>query len=374
MEDEINLLDYWRIIVKWKRTIAAIVLAITFSSVLISIILPKTYKAKATIMPIGGQKVGGLASLAAASLGGLGGLLGAVGGTSSTSAQILAILKSRTMAEKIIDKYGLMKVFYEKLWDRGNQRWKTNDPKDLPQMEAVVNLFSSIVFFGEDKKSQLITISAEMKDPELAAQVVNGCLEELADFLNRNAFTSAKRNRIFIEGQLERNKADLLESGKELTTFYATNRISNVVPKVDVDVSMGEGVDVPSALAEAQKKTKELQKQVEGVKVEIEKAKVVQGIPQQVYLQYLTLRRELLGEVNALLTQQYEMAKIEEAKEDLNFQVIDWARVPVKRFKPRRRQIVMTAFVMSFFLAVFYAFFREYLEKMKEGSKFKGER
>ncbi len=374
MEDEINLLDYWRIIVKWKRTIAAIVLAITFSSVLISIILPKTYKAKATIMPIGGQKVGGLASLAAASLGGLGGLLGAVGGTSSTSAQILAILKSRTMAEKIIDKYGLMKVFYEKLWDRGNQRWKTNDPKDLPQMEAVVNLFSSIVFFGEDKKSQLITISAEMKDPELAAQVVNGCLEELADFLNRNAFTSAKRNRIFIEGQLERNKADLLESGKELAAFYVTNKISNVVPTVDVDVSMGEGVDVPSALAEAQKKTKELQKQVEGVKVEIEKAKVVQGIPQQVYLQYLTLRRELLGEVNALLTQQYEMAKIEEAKEDLNFQVIDWARVPVKRFKPRRRQIVMTAFVMSFFLAVFYAFFREYLEKMKEGSKFKGER
>ena len=60
------------------------------------------------------------------------------------------------------------------------------------------------------------------------------------------------------------------------------------------------------------------------------------------------------------------MAKIDESKEDLNFQVIDWARVPVRKFKPKRSQIVMTAFVMSLFLAVFYAFFREYLQKMKE--------
>lgn len=388
VEHEINLRDYWRVIVKWKKSIAVIVVVITLFSALISLFLPKIYKTDATIMVVGGQRSGGVA-MAAAQMG-LGGLLGGIGGGSSSSTQLLVILKSRTLAEKMIERSGLMKIFYEELWDKTSQKWKVDDPKDLPQMEDAVKNFFSQVTFSEDKKSQLLIITAQMEDPNLAAEVVNGYIKELADYINENTFTAAKRNRIFIEGQLERNKAELLESGKELTAFYGTNKISNVVPTVDVDVSMNEAESgeqttaeslerkvenltadakglpgIPAAFADVQKKTDELRKKTEAVAAMIKKAHVVKNIPQQVYLQYLTLRRELLGQVNALLTQQYEMAKIDEAKEDLNFQVIDWARVPGKRLKPKRRQIVMTAFAMSLFLAVFYAFFREYLAKIR---------
>ena len=347
MDEEINLLDYWRVLMKRKWTVAFIVMVVSVSTVIYTLTITKTYKAEATIMPIGGQKGGGLASLAAASMG-LGGLLGG-GGASSTSAQLLAILNSRTLAEKIIEKYDLMKIFYPV---------KVDDPLKMPTMEDAVKILKSTIVSSEDKKTQLIMLTVIDKDPEFAAKLVNDYINETGSFLNEGAFTAAKRNRIFIEAQLERNKAELLESGKELTTFYATNRISNVVPTVDVDVSMGGRGEDPSPEA--------LQQQVEELKTKIEQTKVVRDVPQQVYLQYLTLRRELLGQVNSLLTQQYEMAKIDESKEDLNFQVIDWARVPVRKFKPKRSQIVMTAFVMSLFLAVFYAFFREYLQKMKE--------
>ena len=95
-------------------------------------------------------------------------------------------------------------------------------------------------------------------------------------------------------------------------------------------------------------------------------ARPVQDVPQQVYLQYLTLRQELLGRMNALLTQQYEMAKIEESKEDLSFQVIDWARVPLRKDRPKRAQIVASAFILSAFISVLYLFFRDYWNKLRK--------
>ena len=84
----------------------------------------------------------------------------------------------------------------------------------------------------------------------------------------------------------------------------------------------------------------------------------------QVYLQYLEARSQIAIQINSLLTQQYEMAKSEESKEDPNFQVIDWARVPDEPFKPERRKIVTISFIMSFGMAAFGAFFWEYLERM----------
>lgn len=298
--------------------------------------------------------------MAAAQMG-LGGLLGGLGEAASLSSKLLAILKSRSLAERMIEKHDLMKVLYAKLWDEQNQRWKIKDPKKIPTMEDAVKTLFSQVSFIEDKKSKLIIIKAEMSNPQIAAEIVNGYLAELTNFINKNAFTMAKRNRIFIEGQLERNKVEFLESGKQLSSFYSTNKISNIVPTVDVNMT----IPIPDEIMDVQRETENLQKKLEETHQEIQEQKVVSAVPQQVYLQYLTLRRELLGKVNALLTQQYEMAKIEEAKEELNFQVIDWAKVPMRKYKPKRAQIVMITFVLSLFLSVFYVFSRDYLQKIK---------
>ncbi len=380
---EIGLLDYWRVIVKWKGTVILMVLVLTSFSVLITLFLPKTYQAKTTIMPIEGQRTGEL-TLTAAQLFG-------IAPSSSSLLQLMAILKSRTLAERMIDKYDLKKVLYPKLWDQQNQKWIPNDPQKIPSMEHAVNNLFSKVTFAEDKKTPLIEIKVEMRDPKVATEIANGYVKELAYFINENTLTLAKKDRIFIEEQLERNKGDLLNSGKDLSEFYAANKISNIMPTLNVDISIetekrilkektvkiengvlsshSQGLPgIPDAFADAQKKTDELQKKVGEVESQIQKTKIINDVPQQVYLQYLSLRRELLSEVHSLLTQQYEMAKIEESKEDLSFQVIDWARVPEKRFKPKRRPIVITAFAMSIFLAMFYAFFKEYLEKTSSSS------
>lgn len=346
--DEIDLVEYWKILKKWKNQIFVFVTVITISSILISLNLTKTYRADASLMPIGGGKSGGAAALAQVALGGM---LGGLGGGGSSSSQIMAILMSRTLAERVIDKYQLE-----------SKSFGQSDPKRAP--EDIVKSLKSTITFMDDKKTTLINVSAIDKDPQFVADLVNNYIKEAILFINENAFTSAKRNRLFIESQLEKAKINLLEAGKELTDFYETNKISNVRPMVDVDVSLEDKNE-----KKENPQLENLQKQVSEINQKIDQVKVVKDVPQQVYLQYLTLRRELLGQVHGLLTQQYEMAKIEEQKEELSFQVIDWARVPVRKFKPKRAQIVMTAFVMSIFLGVFYAFFREFLEKLKSESK-----
>lgn len=353
-DDEINLIDYWRVIIGAKRAIALIVGLVTVASVIVSLIIPKSYRATATLLPLGSRGVQGggfgLATVAAtAAQFGLGGL---PTGGASVSGRLMIILKSRTLAEKVVEKFDLMKDLYP--------GWKGQ-----PSVAEAAYGLSRGMLIDEDKKTSLISVSATTGGAELSTKIVNGYLDELVHYISENALTTAKRNRIFIQNQLERNKTELLDSGKELASFYATNKISNVVPTVDVNVSLGPESS-PGPSNEGSSEGNEMQRKLETLGEQIKKTRVVKDVPQQVYLQYLVIRRELLGQMNLLLAQQYEMAKIDEAKEDLNFQVIDWARVPTQRFKPQRRQIVMATFALSLFLAVFYAFFREYWKKMQE--------
>ena len=85
-------------------------------------------------------------------------------------------------------------------------------------------------------------------------------------------------------------------------------------------------------------------------------------------LQYIRLKRKAVThqKIFELLTQQYEMAKIDEVKEDIAFQVIDRAIPPKEWIKPNRRLNVMLAGVVSLFAGIFLVFFLEYLSNLKE--------
>ena len=386
-------MDYWRVLLKRKKILIATVVGTTALSVLYALFLPNIYRAKVTLMPSGGTTAG-VGMLA--QLGTIGGSLGSlIGGRAVTSSavQLQTILASQTFAERIIRKKGWMKFFFKDQWDETVGDWRDKDPKKMPTIEMGIEYLFSILFVEETQKQAVMEISVELQDPVFAAVVVNACVEELGIYLVENAFTASKRNRIFVENQLERNKVELLEAGKELASFYQKNRVSSISPTVDVDISISEKVEeeavehdirntgahvthpeplfpvVGAAFAEAKKSSEILQEKVEDLSEKINEVRVVEKVPQQVYLQYLTLRRELLGQVNSLLSQQYEMAKIEEAKEDLNFTVIDWARVPQRKFKPKRRSIVMGSFAASLFFGVLLSFFMEFILREREKTK-----
>ncbi len=361
-EEEINLLEYWRVLRKRKWQILAITFAVSSLVLVISLFLPKKYTSQASLLPISSSGSGGLSSM----LGQLGSIplvggqlegLGGLGG--GKSKEIVSILKSQTLAEKTIQKLDLMKVIFAKQYDAKTNSYLPNLTGKVPLMEDAVKSFrKNILTVEDDKKSGLIQVKVTMHHPQLAANMVNGVIIELQNFIQNNSLTIAKRNRIFIEEQLVKNRAKLLESGKALNNFYSQNKISSILPELSVDV--GSYQDAPKPLEEFQTGLSSIQqKQAE------KKNEVVSGVPSQVYLQYLTLNRELLGKAHALLTQQYEIAKIEEAKEDLAFQVIDKGEVKVRPSSPLIKINLMIGLVLGLFLGVFLAFFGEYIEKQK---------
>ncbi|MFO1518603.1 MAG: Wzz/FepE/Etk N-terminal domain-containing protein [bacterium] len=377
-EEEVSLLDYFRVIKKHIGKIILITLLLTGIGTAACFWITKKYQAEVAIMPLtqssGG---GGLAALASQfssipMVGGqLSGLAGLAGG-SQKSGQIMSILKSRTFIENIINQFDLMKTsLYKGRWDAQKNEWKPDYFGKTPVMEDAVKKFrKKVLSVEDDKKTSLIKIDVELSDPELAAKVANRIIVELQDFISHNQLTVAKRNRVFIEEQLQKNKMDLLESGKKLNQFYSNNRVSSVQPQMDVNIGKIEGPpktfeEFRTELSGLNSKGDELASQL----TEEEKKGVVHGVPSQVYLQYLTLQRELLGRVNGLLTQQYELAKIEEAKEDLTFQVIDKAVTPVRPSWPKKSIIIPLSFFGALFTAVFFAFFLEYLRKLKETEK-----
>ena len=377
-EDEINLLDYWRVIKKRWKIIAAIFLTAVVTAAVVSLLMTPIYQAKATIMPIessGGQVSAALRSLE--SLPFVGGMVPSVGGASA--GKLVAVLKSRTIAENVIKGLNLIKVFFE-------------EPRDEPPtlQDAVRVLTEDMTEIADDKKG-LISIAVEYKDPMAAADIANQYMIALQRFLSENALSMAKRNRIFIENQLHKVKEELQEAEEVMKGFQTDKKIVAMdaqteaaikaladlkaqITAKEVELGVVKQFATPSNpdVLRIKDELRELRKQLamletKGSNPEAEAIPSLSEAP-ELGLQYVRLKRNALTQekVFELLTQQYELAKIDEAKEDITFQVIDKAIPPEKRIKPKRRLNVMLAGVVSLFAGIFLVFFLEYLANLRD--------
>jgi uncharacterized protein involved in exopolysaccharide biosynthesis len=179
----------------------------------------------------------------------------------------------------------------------------------------------------ELKDMPTISISAVANDAELAAKIVQTYLDEAQEFINANTMTIAKRNRIFIEERLAENNADLLKTGKDLSEFYQRNPIT---PRGGIDVSLDtDNSNKKSPL-------------------------VIKAIPQKVYYEHMMAQREILRNVNGLLATQRELARLDEVKEGIAFQIVDAPQIPPIKNGPRRLLIVLLTSFVGFLFGMIY--------------------
>ena len=385
IEDEINLLDYWRVIRKRWRIIAGIFGISVVTAAIISLLMTPIYQAKTTIMPV--ESSGGNLSSALQNLGSLpfvGGMVPGIGGASAT--KLVAVLKSRTLAEDVIHALNLTRIFFK-------------DKKDKPpSLEDAVESLTDITKIADDKKGGVISISVEYKDPKIAADIANHYTTVLQKFINENTLSMAKRNRIFIEDQLEKVKRELKEAEEAMKSFQTDKKIVAIDAQTEAairvladlkaqitarEVQMGVMKQFSTAanpdVLRIKDELRELRKQLTMVESKRGNPETM-ALPSlsespALGLQYIRLKREALiqEKVFELLTQQYEMARIDEAKEDITCQVIDRAIPSEKRIKPKRRQMVMLAGAVSLFAGVFLVFFLEYAANLKEPKEQGGE-
>lgn len=354
--DTVDLLEYWRILKRGRWLIAALTSAALLVAVVVSLLLPQIYRATAVIMPLGGG--GGL------SLGALASQLpqisldaGILGGNKGITTQLLALLGSRTLAERVVEHNDMLPHLFPERWDSATKNWKGNGG---PTVEEGARRLQAKVSASENRKSGTLLINAEFTDPQLAVQVATSYVDLLQVYIRDNTFSLAKRNRLFIAGQLAKTKRELLEAGKSLNAFYQDSRVSSVDSKVNVPILLDDldGAAMPGQLVVSQSL----------IEQQLEDSALVKDVPQQVYLQYLALRRDLLGKLTALLAQQYELTKIEEKRDELAFQILDPAVQPKFRIRPQRGGIVVFSTLGAGFLSVFVVFAVEHFRRARRGN------
>lgn len=203
-DDEISLLDLWRVLVSYKWLILGMTLLTTAIAAVIAFTLPPVYRAEVTLAPVAPEQGNGLSALAG-DLGGIASLAGInVGSGTSSADKAIAVLKSRVFTDAFIKDEQLLPVLFSDIWDAKRQEWLVEDPKDVPTLRKVYQVFdSSIRMVNQDKGTGLITLAVEWKDPEQAARWANLLVERLNQHERRAAITEAEKSLAYLKSQLD---------------------------------------------------------------------------------------------------------------------------------------------------------------------------
>ena len=374
--EEISLLDVLAIPLKRKRVVLGLPILAAVVAFVVSLLAPNMYTATARLLPPQepGTGIQGLVS------NGSGTMYSVVGGKSSADVYV-GILESRTVADDIIQRFGLKEVYgdstmtdvYRKLADRTRVNVST--------------------------KTQIISISVKEHDPVMAAAMANGYVDGL-DRINRSVnITEGQRKRIFLEGRLTKVERDLAAAESELKDFQQKYRLVALEEQARTVVEGAARIRAEMIAAETelevlkqfrtdrQNETIMLKTRIAELGKQLTMAetgsngnnKAGSGDPQgdpfqfsfqnipELSMRFGRLVREakVQEKLFELLTSQYELAKIEEAKDVNTIQILDRAVPPDRKSGPKRVIITALTAVSVFLLAVLWAFFTEYLSFMK---------
>jgi len=374
-EDEVNLLDYWRVLVKRSKLISGLFLSAVIIALAVSLVMPKIYESTATLLPqLESNEAGGLgALLTATTAGNAAQSLGiSLPGAPATSTDLfMAMLKSRIMADEVIKKFNLTELYEAKTMQDARKALENNTRITVA-------------------KEKVIKIAVEAKDPQLAADMANFYVSNL-ERLNQTVHVSkAGQNRAFIERRLAETQMNLVKAEEVLKDFQTQNKT------VAVEAQSKAMIEA-AAMIQGQISAQEVQLQVMGSYLSPdnpELARVRSGIEElkkQLYLlesgksgkgmlpgdrlhpamitvptlalEYGRRLRELKVQetLYTLLTSQYEQAKLAEARDTPTVQVLDPAIPAEKKSKPHIGLNMVISGVLALFVGIFLAFFLEYL-------------
>ena len=331
------------------------------------------YESTAQIMPpdSGGS---GLASLlpALSKSPGLIGMASDMVGMKSTSAIFARVLESRTVQDHLIERFDLRKRYSQKYWEDARKK------------------LSKRTIISEDKKSGVIAISVQDHDAALATELANAYVEELGSVLAKVSTSAARRERIFIEQRLADENNNLQDAEKQFSQFASTNMALDVPEQTKVEVEaaarlQGELIASKAQLeglkqtyTEENIRVKSVQAHVNELQRELSRINSgrvstaqdgaspypsVKNLP-ILGVKWADLYRQtkIRETVVELLTQQYEMARIQEAKEIPSVKVLDPASTPERR-EPSWELIIVLGTLLSALLACLGYFIKNWWDR-----------
>ncbi|PRD64361.1 Wzz/FepE/Etk N-terminal domain-containing protein [Malikia granosa] len=357
--NEVSLLDLLQIVADNIKLLTLGPLAVGATALAISFAIPPTYTAATKFLPPQQQQsvTAGMLS----SLGALGGLAGAAAGLKNPADQYVAYLKSENVQDVLIERF--------KLLERYDEKYKVDARKELSK--------NARISVGKDG---LITVEVDDKEAQVSAELANAHVEELRRLLGQLAVTEAQQRRLFFEKQLNQTQDKLTQaeralrnSGVDASALKSNPQAAvTAVAQLQAQVTAQE-VKVASLrgyLAESAPDFRQAMTELGALRAQLNKlenANSKTGGDGDYTARYREFKyQETLFE---LFAKQYELARLDEAREGAVVQVLDLAQTPEKRSKPRKALITIMATLGSGFALLLYVFIRQGLRNTRQSSE-----
>jgi capsule polysaccharide export protein KpsE/RkpR len=364
-------LMYLRLIWAHRRMLYRVSLYGLLTSTLVAFLIPKRYESTARLMPPDNQSSSSMA-LAAAAMSGTSSGLGAIAsdflGLKSTSDVFVGVLSSRTVQDTLIQRFDLKKLYGTR------------------SMEDARRALAEHTGIAVDRKSQIITITVTDTSPQRGAAMGQAYLEELNRLVVDLSTSSARRERMFLEGRLQTVSKDLEDAEKDFSQFASKNTAIDVKEQAKAMVDAAATLQGQLIAAQSQyeglreiysdsnirvktvkARIDELQRQLEKLGGKNESSTDASSEPGASL--YPSIRKlPLLGVAYAdlyrrtrvqeavfeTLTKEYEMAKVQEAKEIPTVKVLDAPNIPDRKSFPPRLLIMFVGTACAFACATLW--------------------
>jgi uncharacterized protein involved in exopolysaccharide biosynthesis len=341
-------------------------------SAAVAFLIPARYDATTQLMPPDGQAGAGMAMLSAVAgrAGGLGAVAGDLLGVKNSGALFVGVLQSRTVQDRLIEEFALKSIYH------------------ASTMEDARLALASRTGISEDRKSGIITVTVSDHDPRRAAAMAQAYVIELDRLVAQVSTSSARRERMFLEERLTAVKQDLDTAAQKFSQFASKNTAIDIPAQGKAMVEAAAALQGQLIAAESELRGLEAIYTGQNVRVKSLHARVTELRTQLGKLGgdsgaagalssksdpslYPSIRQlPLLGVTYAdlfrqtkieetvfeLLTQQYELAKVQEAKEIPSVKVLDVAVVPTKKSFPHRLTLILAGTALGIFAVCAWLF------------------
>jgi len=371
-EESLHLLDVLIVLSRRRKFVVGFTLGAALLAVIFVLVVPSTYTATTTVMPPSQNS-----SMSSALLGQLGGssalasVAGASLGIKNPSDMYVSLFLSRTIEDSMVQRFGLKDRYKKK---------KESDARTAFEKHTTVALGT---------KDGLIRITATDRDPKEAADIANAYVDEFRKLSATLAISEASRRRIFFEQQL-------LEAKENLTTAEETLKHTEQSTGVLQIDSQARSLIESAANLRAQVVAKEVQlqgmrsyatednpdvvtaeQQLTALKAQLAKLAgtdegsgsdfvVPKGKVPEAGMEYLRRIRDVkyYETISELIAKQFEIAKLDEARQGSIIQVVDVAVTPDKRSFPKRTVTILVATLLGFVVACVWCTFAEGFRRM----------
>ena len=363
----IGLLDLLTWLGEAKRMIFGVTLLAALGALAVAFMLTPVFTARTTLLPPGSQQQSGSAA-ALAALGALGGLAGGGLAAKTPDELYVALLKSDSVQRALAERFKLGERYEAKTY------------------EALRKVLPKYIRVSSDKKTGIISVEVDDEEPKFAADLANAHASEITKVLGRLAVSEAQVRRLFFEQQLKETKEHLIKAEQDLRSVQEKSGV--IVLDKQAEAMLAGAAMVRAQIAEREVQLKvlrtsateqnpdvmRLMSELGGLRGELARMESSRGgaagstvdmpvgkIPAAA-IDYVRARRELKLQETLLesMIRQYEIAKLDEAKEGPVLQQVDVALPPDYKSKPSRALIVIAAALLAFLATCVVAVWRGY--------------